>query len=56
MGQIHLTTLLAHSSGEWISFDWPICATKDVEAPHRMGAALTYARRLPARMIWMRRI
>ena len=44
-GQINLTTLLAHSSGEWISSDWPVCATKDVEAPHRMGAALTYARR-----------
>ncbi|MBR1171378.1 ERF family protein [Bradyrhizobium liaoningense] len=44
-GQIHLTTLLAHSSGEWISSDLPVCAGKDVEAPHRMGAALTYARR-----------
>jgi hypothetical protein len=44
-GQIHLTTLLAHASGEWISSDWPVCATRDVEAPHRMGAALTYARR-----------
>ncbi|WGR73894.1 MULTISPECIES: ERF family protein [unclassified Bradyrhizobium] len=44
-GQIHLTTLLAHASGEWISSDWPVCASKDVEAPHRMGAALTYARR-----------
>lgn len=44
-GQIHLTTLLAHSSGEWISSDLPVCPGKDVEAPHRMGAALTYARR-----------
>jgi ERF superfamily protein len=44
-GQIHLTTLLAHSSGEWISSDWTVCAARDVEAPHRMGAALTYARR-----------
>ncbi|MDF0583791.1 ERF family protein [Bradyrhizobium yuanmingense] len=44
-GQIHLTTLLAHASGEWISSDLPVCACKDVEAPHRMGAALTYARR-----------
>ncbi|BBC01165.1 MULTISPECIES: ERF family protein [Bradyrhizobium] len=44
-GQIHLTTLLAHSSGEWISSDLPVCAAKDTEAPHRMGAALTYARR-----------
>jgi ERF superfamily protein len=44
-GQVHLTTLLAHSSGEWISSDWPVCAAKETEAPHRMGAALTYARR-----------
>lgn len=59
--QIHLTTLLAHSSGEWIASEWPVCAAKDVEAPHRMGAALTYARRyayslwsgLPGRTIWM---
>ncbi|MBP0115731.1 ERF family protein [Bradyrhizobium vignae] len=44
-GQTHLTTLLAHASGEWISSDLPVCASKEVEAPHRMGAALTYARR-----------
>src|ERR1019366_2989164 len=25
-GQIRLTTLLAHASGEWISSDWPVCA------------------------------
>lgn len=43
--QVHLTTLLAHSSGEWISADWPVCSVKDTEAPHRMGTALTYARR-----------
>ncbi|MCP1853276.1 MULTISPECIES: ERF family protein [unclassified Bradyrhizobium] len=44
-GHIHLTTLLAHASGEWISSDLPVCAMKDIEAPHRMGAALSYARR-----------
>ncbi|QOZ75362.1 single-stranded DNA-binding protein [Bradyrhizobium sp. CCBAU 53351] len=44
-GQIYLTTLLAHASGEWISSDLPVCASKEVEAPHRMGAALTYVRR-----------
>ncbi|WP_347337461.1 ERF family protein [Bradyrhizobium jicamae] len=43
--QVHLTTLLAHSSGEWISPDWPVSSVKDTETPHRMGAALTYARR-----------
>jgi hypothetical protein len=28
-GQIHLTTLLAHSSGEWISSDWPVCLKRN---------------------------
>src|ERR1700704_524087 len=44
-GQIQLTTLLAHASGEWISSDWPVCSISETTAPHRMGAALTYARR-----------
>ncbi|MCK1312542.1 ERF family protein [Bradyrhizobium sp. 23] len=44
-GQVPLTILLAHASGEWISSDWPVCAAKEVEAPHRVGASLTYARR-----------
>jgi hypothetical protein len=43
--QIRLTTLLAHASGEWISSDWPVCPISETDAPHRMGAALTYARR-----------
>ena len=44
-GLIHLTTTLAHSSGEWMSSDWPVCAVTDTATPHRMGTALTYARR-----------
>src|SRR5882672_5177763 len=44
-GQIRLTTLLAHASGEWISSDWPVCASNETATPQRMGAALTYARR-----------
>ena len=43
-GQIQLTTLLAHASGEWISSDWPVCSSSETSA-HRMGAALSYARR-----------
>jgi hypothetical protein len=42
---LNLTTLLAHSSGEWIASHWPVCAMAEVANPHRMGAALTYARR-----------
>ena len=44
-GQIRLTTLLAHASGEWISSDWPVCPISEMAMPQRMGAALTYARR-----------
>jgi hypothetical protein len=44
-GLIRLTTVLAHSSGEWVSSDWPVCPISETAAPHRMGAALTYARR-----------
>jgi hypothetical protein len=42
---VNLTTILAHSSGEWIASDWPVCRVADRATPHRMGAALTYARR-----------
>ena len=44
-GLIRLTTTLAHSSGEWLSSEWPVCAVSETVAPRRMGAALTYARR-----------
>src|SRR5215469_18832675 len=40
-----ITTVLAHSSGEWIASDWPVCPIAETLRPHRMGAALTYARR-----------
>jgi hypothetical protein len=44
-GLIRLTTTLVHASGEWLSSDWPVCAVTETAAPHRLGAALTYARR-----------
>jgi hypothetical protein len=44
-GTVNLTTVLAHASGEWIASDWPVCAVTETATPHRMGAALTYARR-----------
>jgi hypothetical protein len=44
-GLLRLTTVLAHSSGEWISSEWPICPMSDIASAQRMGAALTYARR-----------
>src|SRR5262245_13050727 len=44
-GMVHLTTTLAHASGEWIASDWPVCPIAEIANPQRMGAALTYARR-----------
>jgi ERF superfamily len=44
-GIINLTTVLAHASGQWIASDWPVCDIASSAEPHRMGAALTYARR-----------
>src|SRR5215472_3919621 len=44
-GIVRLSTVLAHASGEWIASDWPVCAINETATPHRMGAALTYARR-----------
>jgi ERF superfamily len=44
-GLLRLMTVLAHSSGEWISSEWPVCQISDIASAQRMGAALTYARR-----------
>jgi hypothetical protein len=44
-GLLRLTTVLAHSSGEWISSEWPVCQISDMASAQRVGAALTYARR-----------
>src|SRR5437870_1740748 len=44
-GFVNLTTVLAHSSGEWIASNWPVCPIAEMASPQRMGAALTYARR-----------
>jgi hypothetical protein len=44
-GMVNLNTVLLHTSGEWISSDWPVCQLSETSAPRRMGAALTYARR-----------
>src|SRR6266446_9755503 len=44
-GLIRLTTVLAHSSGEWLCSDRTDRPVGETAAPHKMGAALTYARR-----------
>lgn len=41
--QIHLTTVLAHSSGQWISGIVPVVAEK--QTPQGIGSAITYFRR-----------
>jgi hypothetical protein len=45
VGLVRLDTVLAHSSGEWVSSEWPVCPVGDTTSPQRMGAALAYARR-----------
>ena len=32
-----LTTMLAHSSGEWIASYWPVCSIAEIANPQRMG-------------------
>ena len=55
-GLVRLTTILAHSSGEWMSSEWPVCPISETASPQRMGAATPDAMRcsrlsaLPARM------
>jgi len=34
-GLIRLTTTLAHSSGEWLSSEWPVCPISETAAPRR---------------------
>src|ERR1700732_2001621 len=31
-GLLRLTTVLAHSSGEWISSEWPVCPIADISS------------------------
>ena len=35
-GLLRLTTVLAHSSGEWISSEWPVCAIAEIASAQRM--------------------
>ena len=44
-GLIRLTTTLGPFLRRMGSSDWPVCPVSETAAPHRMGAALTYARR-----------
>src|SRR6476646_383849 len=51
-GLLRLTTVLAHSSGEWISSDWPVCQISDIASAQRMGAALTLRGGMPVSRSW----
>ena len=37
-GLVNLTTVLAHSSGEWIASDWPVCPITDTATPPPNGS------------------
>ena len=32
-GTVNLTTVLLHTSGEWISSDWPVCQLSETSPP-----------------------
>jgi hypothetical protein len=56
-GIVRLSTVLAHASGEWIARTGRSVGITETAAPHRMGAALTYARRYAtgaARSLWLK--
>jgi hypothetical protein len=36
-GLIHLTTMLAHSSGEWLASEWPVCPVSRPPSPREWG-------------------
>ena len=38
-GIVNLTTVLAHSSGEWIASDWPVCADQRDRDPASDGGS-----------------
>src|SRR5260370_18255365 len=46
-GAVNLTTVLLHTSGEWISSEWPFCALSEIPQPRRMRPALAYPRPSP---------
>jgi hypothetical protein len=38
-GLLRLTTILAHSSGEWVSSEWPVCQISDIASAQHGGCA-----------------
>ena len=50
-GLIRLTTTLAHSSGEWVSSDWPVCPVAETEVGAiRSGASRSSSPAMPTRV------
>jgi hypothetical protein len=41
-GLIRLTTVLAHSSGEWVASDWPVCPVKEAEKKQETALCPTW--------------
>jgi hypothetical protein len=48
-GIVNLTTVLAHSSREWIASDWPVCATSETATP--LSAEASAMLRLTSQMV-----
>ena len=43
-GLIRLTTVLAHSSGEWLSSEWPVCAISEMHPEQSSASSVRIAR------------
>jgi ERF superfamily len=50
-GVVELTTMLCHSSGEWVGSTWPVCSVEDMASPKRMGSARSTTE--PTRRGWL---
>src|SRR5437588_769744 len=49
-GLLRLTTVLVHSSGEWISSEWPVCQISEIAGLASQDSAATWAgEALPAK-------
>ena len=55
-GMVHLTTTLAHASGEWIASDWPVCPIAEIrQSPAHGRCADLRSPLCPVHARWHRR-
>jgi hypothetical protein len=49
---VSLTMVLAHSSGEWIASDWPVCALSEMATPRRTWTSVDIDPVAVAQRLW----